>query len=89
MAIEAGLSVRLGLADPQVEVLQKSLLTRFGLPIRLPEVSLDLLIAHINYDKKVFSDSPRWILPVAVGRGVISSGVSEVDLVAVLHHYSS
>jgi 3-dehydroquinate synthetase len=84
MAVEASLSVRLGLADTEVEVLQKDLLTRFGLPTRLPKVSHDTLLAHINYDKKVFGGSPRWILPVAIGRAVISNRVSEADLIAVL-----
>ena len=41
-------------------------------------------LAHINYDKKVFGNAPRWILPVAVGRAVVSSAVSESDLIEVL-----
>jgi 3-dehydroquinate synthase len=89
MAIEASLAVRLGLADPEVEILQNDLLTRFGLPTRLPQVSYDSLLAHINFDKKVFGGSPRWILPVAIGRAVISSNVSEADLAAVLKEHSS
>jgi shikimate kinase/3-dehydroquinate synthase len=84
MAIEASLSVRLGLANAEVEIRQKDLLTRFGLPTRLPRVSHDLLLSRINYDKKVFGDAPRWILPVAIGRAVVSSRVSEADLIAVL-----
>jgi len=67
MAIEARLSVRLGLVDPAVEVRQNDLLTRLGLPTKLPQVSHSLLIELINYDKKVFGGAPRWILPVGIG----------------------
>ncbi len=89
MAIEARLAVRLGLAAADVERSQNDLLHRFGLPALLPAVSHEALIAHINYDKKVFGDAPRWILPVAIGRAVISSGVSEADLSAVLKESAS
>jgi 3-dehydroquinate synthetase len=58
------------------------------LPTRLPRVSLDLLLQLINSDKKVFGDAPRWILPVAVGRAVVSKSVSEADLLAVLKERS-
>jgi shikimate kinase/3-dehydroquinate synthase len=89
MAIEAHLSVRLGMADPQVEADQNALLAQFGLPTTLPPVSLDQLLALINSDKKVFGSAPRWILPVAIGRAVISSNVAEADLIAVLNQHSS
>lgn len=89
MAIEASLAVRLGRAAPEVEIRQKDLLTHFGLPTRLPRVSLDLLLEFISSDKKVFGDVPRWILPVEIGRAVVSKGVSEADLLAVLKECSS
>lgn len=88
MAIEASLAVRMGLAEAEVELRQNELLRRFGLPTRLPRVSLDLLLARIHSDKKVFGDTPRWILPVAVGRVVVSSSVSEADLIAVIKEHS-
>src|SRR5262249_50202764 len=73
MAIESKLAVRLGLATPEVERRQNELLRKFGLPVRLPQVSYDSLLSHIYYDKKVFGSAPRWILPVDVGRVVIST----------------
>ena len=88
MAIEASLAVRLGLADAEVESRQNDLLTRFGLPTRLPKVSRELLLSRIHNDKKVFGSAPRWILPVAIGRAVVSSRVSEADLIAVLEQHS-
>jgi 3-dehydroquinate synthase len=89
MAIESKLSVRLGLAKPEVEFRQNDLLARFGLPTQLPRVPQDVLLAHINYDKKVFGDVQRWILPVDIGRAIVSSAVTEADLINVFGEYSS
>jgi 3-dehydroquinate synthase len=89
MAIESKLAVRLGLAAPEVEARQNDLLSAFGLPTRIPQVPLELLLAHVNYDKKIFGNAPRWILPVGIGRAVVSSAVTEVDLIAVLNESSS
>jgi len=84
MAVAARLAVRLGLAPASLAVRQNDLLARFGLSTRLPDVPLDALIDLIGHDKKVFGDTPRWILPVAVGSAVVSSKVTEADLTAVL-----
>jgi len=89
MAVEARLAVRLGRAAAAVEARQNELLGRFGLPTRLPPVPRDVLVDLINHDKKVFEDAPRWILPIAVGRAVVSSKVTEADLAAVLEECSS
>jgi 3-dehydroquinate synthase len=89
MAIEANLAVRLGIAAAEVETRQNRLLQRFGLPTRLPQVSLELLLELINSDKKVFGDAPRWILPAAVGRAVVSKKVAEADLLATLRECSA
>jgi len=82
MVVEARLAVRLGLADPVVEQRQKELLVRFGLPTHIPMVARDLLLELINRDKKVFGNTPRWILPSAIGRASVSTMISEADLIA-------
>jgi shikimate kinase / 3-dehydroquinate synthase len=89
MTIEAAISVRLGVARPEVAIHQNELLTRFGLPTKLPAVSIKLLLERIRSDKKVFGDSPRWILPVEVGRAIVSSSVSSDDLISVIQEFSS
>jgi 3-dehydroquinate synthetase/shikimate kinase len=88
MATEAGLAVRLGLCDASVERCQNDLLARFGLPTRVPRLSLDILLQLVHSDKKVFGDTPRWILPVAIGRAIVSTAVSEADLIAFLKERS-
>jgi shikimate kinase / 3-dehydroquinate synthase len=84
MGVEAALAVRVGLADPSVEERQDELLHHFHLPNRLPPVSLDLIWELVNRDKKVSGNSPRWILPVEIGRAIVSKDVTESDLRAVL-----
>ena len=89
MAVEARLAVRQGLADAAVAARQNHLLARFGLRTWLPPVSRDQLLEFINHDKKVFGDAPRWILPVAIGRAVVSGNVTETDLTAALEECGS
>jgi 3-dehydroquinate synthetase len=73
----------------QLERRQSALLSRFGLPTRLPVVSRSLLLELVQRDKKVFGDAPRWILPTAIGRALVSSNVSEAELIACLEELSS
>jgi len=89
MAVKAALAVRIGLAKPEVATRQNQLLARFGLPTKLPKVSIDLLLERIRNDKKVFGDSPRWILPVEIGRAIVSSSVRQDDLISVIQEFSS
>jgi 3-dehydroquinate synthase len=89
MAVEAALAVRLGIADPSVEERQNCLLQKFGLPTRVPAISLDRLLTLVHHDKKVTGSTVRWILPVGVGRAVISRNVSEADLIEVLKQRSA
>jgi 3-dehydroquinate synthetase/shikimate kinase len=89
MAVEAAIAVRLGMADSSVETRQNGLLTAFHLPTRLPAIPLDRLLELIRHDKKVSGDAPSWILPVGVGRAVVSRTVSEADLIAVLKERSA
>ena len=89
MAVECGLSVRLGLVDKAVKIQQNDLLAQFGLPTTLPALSLQSVIEHVNYDKKILGNITRWILPVGVGRAVVSSNVNESDLIAVLNEHCS
>jgi 3-dehydroquinate synthase len=88
MTVAARLACRLQLADPAVERRQTALLARFGLPTRLPAVSRNRLLELVQRDKKIFEDAPRWILPAALGRALVSSNVSEADLIACLDELS-
>ena len=60
----------------------------FHPPTSLPVILFDRLLELIRHDEKIFGDAPSWILPVGVGRAVVSRTVSEADLVAVLEERS-
>jgi 3-dehydroquinate synthase len=89
MAVEAALAVRLRMAPAELEERQNRLLTRFHLPTHLSAVPLDRLLELIHHDKKVSGGAPRWILPVGLGRAVVSQNVSAMDLIQVLKQRSS
>jgi 3-dehydroquinate synthase len=89
MAVEARLAVRLGHASADMEARQNNLLAQFGLTTWMPAVSRQQLLELIHHDKKVFGDAPRWILPIDIGRAIVSSNVTEDDLNAVLEECSS
>jgi shikimate kinase / 3-dehydroquinate synthase len=89
MAFEAALAVRMGLADSETEERQNRLLTRFRLPTRLPQVPLSRMLELIHHDKKVSGGAPRFILPVGLGRAVVSQNVSAADLIYVFEKLSS
>jgi 3-dehydroquinate synthetase len=48
------------------------LLAQFGLPTGSPAVSREQLLESIHYDKTFFGGAPRWILPIDIGRAVVS-----------------
>lgn len=62
----------------------KELLLKVGLAIALPELDLAKLITALYHDKKVVSDKLRFVLPVEIGKVIISDEVSEGLLERVL-----
>jgi 3-dehydroquinate synthetase len=47
------------------------------------------LLELVHRDKKVTGGAPRWILPVGLGRAVISQNVTAMDLIEVFKRQSS
>jgi 3-dehydroquinate synthetase len=45
-------------------------------------------LEHIHRDKKVFGDAQRWVLPTAIGRVRVHSGVPQEELTATLAELS-
>jgi 3-dehydroquinate synthase len=88
MAMEARIAVRMGLAQPEVEIRQNRLLQQFGLPTRLPAIPHDELLDLIRRDKKVFGEAPRWILPMEIGRARVLNTVNEDDILAAMRENS-
>lgn len=72
----ARLAVKLG-ASEQVYTVTKHVLSRVGLPVRLPEdLDTDLIMDAMKHDKKFQEGSMTFIVPVAIGRVEINHSVS-------------
>jgi 3-dehydroquinate synthase len=76
------LAVRRGL-DPAVAGRIRALLARFGLP-SLPHLDSGALIDHVARDKKAKEGGLVWVLPAAVGRGVMVQDVAPEELAGEL-----
>ena len=80
MVLAARLSARLRRASADDAQRLETLLTRCGLPTRLPEVDLDQLVDLMHLDKKNISGQLRLILWRGIGRAEI---VADVDVQAI------
>ncbi|MHB1036771.1 MAG: 3-dehydroquinate synthase [Pirellulales bacterium] len=68
MLCASRLAERLGYIDAEVTRRQAELLSALGLPVNLPEVDHDQILATMMHDKKVEHGRLRFVLPTALGR---------------------
>jgi 3-dehydroquinate synthase len=84
MVLAAALSGELGRAPAADADRLARLLTRFGLPVALPRVDADALLARMRLDKKNVSGRLRLILWRGVGNAEIVADVDEATVRSVL-----
>ncbi len=84
LVAEAELGQRLGVTDPAVPGLLRSLLERAGLPTRLPAVPAQSLVEFMRLDKKTRAGRLRFSLVEDLGRARTGVEVSEEVVAAVL-----
>lgn len=78
MVLAARLSVALGLADADDAARLQGLLSRFGLPTRVPPgLDADALVTRMRLDKKAAADGLRFVLWDGIGRARLVPGVDE------------
>jgi 3-dehydroquinate synthase len=82
-AAAAKLSVRLGLLDSASEAEIAALFRQFRLPVAVSGCDPERLLAAMASDKKAVSGVPRLVLPLAIGRAEVRTGVAPADLLAV------
>ena len=86
MLLAAQLSERLGMSEAADTARLHRLLAKTGLPTAIPPgMDPQQLLALMRLDKKNTAGTLRLILWHGVGRAEIVSGVSEADVLAVLH----
>ena len=75
MTAAAEIGRRMGITPASVGERQARIFERYGLPTRMPGLDVDAVIEAMAYDKKVASNTIRWILLEAVGKPVIRDDV--------------
>jgi 3-dehydroquinate synthase len=84
MIAASRLAERLGRVDARLTQRQFDLLTRMGLPVELPDLNPQVLIAAMGRDKKVAHGQLRFVLPTRMGHVELVSGVPPKDVEAIL-----
>lgn len=78
MICASRLAELLGRIDAELTARQRQLLTALGLPIDLPDLPLDELLAAMQRDKKVELGRLRFVLPSRLGHVELVAGVDAV-----------
>jgi len=85
MVLAAQLSERLGMSHADSTTRLRTLLERFGLPVKLPPgLNPQTLIAHMRLDKKAQASGLRFILWRGTGRAEICADVPEQAVLETL-----
>jgi 3-dehydroquinate synthase len=77
MHCAAILAENLGRTEPSLRLRQSALLLKLRLPVTLPEIDSDQLLAAMQRDKKVEHGALRFILPRCLGSVELVGGVAE------------
>ena len=84
MLCASRLAERMGRVDAAFTKRQYDLLTAFGLPTAVPEVSHEELIELMYHDKKVERGKLRFVLPTRMGHVEVVRGVETDDILMAL-----
>jgi 3-dehydroquinate synthase len=77
MAVAAKIAVSIKLAPLELEERQERLLVSVGLPTRVEKVSAEHLLEAMRLDKKASGGKPKFVLPIAIGRGIIKENIPQ------------
>lgn len=75
MTAAAKIASRMGVLDPAETSRLEDLITRAGLPSRLPDVSKDAVLNALKHDKKVREGKVRFVLLRSLGHAFVSDDV--------------
>ena len=84
MLCASRLAERLGRVDARFTERQRKLLEAFGLPIELPDLDREEIMAAMMHDKKVEHGKLRFVLPSRMGHVELVGDVDPADVRAVL-----
>jgi len=84
MMCAARLAERLGRVGPDFVRRQRELLVALGLPVELPDLDADALLAAMARDKKSRRGQLRFVLPSGLGHVELAEDVSADDILAAM-----
>ncbi len=84
MVCASHLAHRLGRIPPELTDRQRRLLVALDLPVHVPPVDHDALVAAMQRDKKVEHGRLRFVLPTRLGHVELASGIEESQVRDVL-----
>lgn len=84
MLCASRLAERLGRIDETLTMRQQTLLSALQLPIELPDIDEDTLLAAMAHDKKVEHGRLRFVLPTRLGHVELVGDVDRADVRAAL-----
>jgi 3-dehydroquinate synthase len=89
LAAAADLSVRLGYCDTHLRERIDSVLSKVGLPNRLPvDLSPELILDAMRQDKKRLGQSIRLVLPAEAGKVIVPDHITKEDILQTLETLS-
>jgi 3-dehydroquinate synthetase len=89
LAAAADLSVKLGYCDKHLKGRIDAVLSKVGLPNRIPiELSPELILDAMRQDKKRLGQSIRLVLPVEVGKVFVPDDITKQDILQTLETIS-
>lgn len=80
----AALGARIGTCSGAVASRVRAALAQAGLPTSAPGLDREALLAALAVDKKVARGKVRWVLPVEVGKVIVTADVSRRAITATL-----
>lgn len=88
MLMAATTSEKLGLMHPDDVLRIKTLLLKAGLPTQAPqEMTAESYLPHMLRDKKVLAGQLRLILPIAIGRAEVKTGIDHNVILSAINTY--
>ena len=84
MILAADLALRIGLCDQRTVHRLSNIVKAYYLPNKPPPFDTEALLKSMSLDKKVISGQMRFILPLEIGKVVVTSDVKTEDLRATL-----
>jgi 3-dehydroquinate synthase len=76
MLAAARISSRMGILDKSDEIRLTNMITKAGLPTKIPNLNTEDIISAMKHDKKVLQDKTRFVLLKSIGNAFITDEVS-------------